>query len=354
MRAKAMQTTRKHQDSEFPRVKRTGNDSRAGFTLIELLVVVAIIALLIGLLMPGLQQARSAARKIQCQNNMKQIALALHNFHDTNGAFPPARLVQNIPRDVSNSDSALLPGLDEPSWLIRILPWLEQSAMYHEWDVYKPYGAHPEKVRKQAVSVFLCPERHSSGTGVAPDDEIVISLPCGCPAGVQVIPGGAVSDYAGNHGDTSPGSSGLSTDFYWGGQGTGILISSRPELRGDELVAGWKDQIRMQDIADGSSNTLLVGETHVPRSELNRAPFNGPAYFGRHTMHFSRIGGPGVPLAHHSEDQRGTLYSFGSEHSGYVNFALADGSVRSVSTHLSTRVLASLAHRADGTATTEF
>lgn len=72
----------------------------------------------------------------------------------------------------------------------------------------------------------------------------------------------------------------------------------------------------------------MVGEPFIPDGEMTKSPYNGPAYFGRHFQNFTRIGGPGVPLAHNSTDQRGTLYSFGSAHTGVVQFALADGSVR--------------------------
>lgn len=319
---------------------------RSGFTLVELLVVIAIIAILVSLIMPAVQQARAAARKSQCQNNLKQISLALHNFHDTNGAFPPARLVLNTSRE--SNETATLVGLDEPSWLVRILPHLEQTAMFEEWDLYKPYGLHDEATRQKSLPVFLCPERHAGTNAVSPDERKLILFPCGCPGGFQVILGGAVADYVANHGDNSPGASGLDSDFYWGGNGTGVIISSTPKMVGDTVKPGWLDQISIRDIDDGTSNTLMVGEPHVPRGELNKSPYNGPAYYGRHVTHFARIGGPGIPVAHSQDDQRGTVYSFGSGHTGYVNFGMADGSVRAISTNISTRLLANLANRNDG------
>ena len=132
---------------------------RSGFTLIELLVVIAIIGVLIAILLPAVQQARAAARRSQCQNNLKQIGLALHQFHDTQGAFPPARIVQDGIRTLSGNGTTT--GVDEPSWLIRILPHLEQSALYSEWDLYKPFGSHSLTVRQTVVQTYLCPERHA-------------------------------------------------------------------------------------------------------------------------------------------------------------------------------------------------
>lgn len=332
--------------------KRLPAARRSGFTLIELLVVIAIIGILVALTLPAVQQARSAARRMQCSNNLKQLALAAHSFHDTYQAFPPARLILDTPR--TQNDTATRIAMDEPSWLVRLLPFLEQSALHNRWDEYTVYGTHPASVRNQALSVFLCPERHSPDSAVSPDKTIRITTPCGCPAGVQFAPGGAIVDYVSNHGDLSPGAVGRSTDFYWGGNGTGVIISSRPKGDEKEIGRDWIDKIRMSDVSDGTSNTILIGEPHVPLDEDLTTPFNGPAYYGRHLTNFARIGGPGIPLAHNRNDQRADVYSFGSSHAGIVQFALTDGSVRSVSTSLSTRVLGHLANRRDRQAVSDF
>ncbi|WP_417376396.1 DUF1559 domain-containing protein [Gimesia maris] len=326
---------------------------RSGFTIIELLVAIAIIGLLIALLLPAVQQARAAARKTQCANNLKQLGLATHSFHDTHGAFPPARLILNVPRTAIDNGGMLV-GLDEPTWLVRLLPFMEQSSLHAQWDEYLTYGLNPKSARQQALSVFLCPERHSVDTAVVDEEIITITAPCGCPAGTQTVPGGAVADYAANHGDLSPGAISQPTDFYWGGNGTGVIISSRP--MGDEsgIERNWLDKVRIADVTDGASNTLLIGENHVLGTWKNKTPFNGPAYLGRHLTNFSRIAGPGVPLGHHQNDSRAGSYSFGSSHSGYVQFTMADGSVRTISTSINTRLLGHLANRHDGETIGEF
>lgn len=326
---------------------RCGIDRRrTGFTLIELLVVIAIIGILIAFLLPGVQQARTSARRTQCKNNLKQIGLALHTFHDAERAFPPARLILDVTR--SSNDNATLRGLDEPSWLVRLLPHLEQGGAAAEWDEYLPYGENPPAARNRPLAVYVCPERRSAQTAVVDDDVVTLFMPCGCPGGTQIVPGGAVADYAGNHGDLSAGAVGASTDFYWGGSGNGVLISSRPRGRVQAIERDWLDKISISDITDGTSNTLLVGELFIPRGEDLRTPYNGPAYFGRHLSNFARLAGPGVPLAHNADDQRANLYSFGSAHPGLVQFAMADGSVRGISTTISTRLLGNLANRRDG------
>jgi prepilin-type N-terminal cleavage/methylation domain-containing protein len=326
--------------------------ARKGFSLIELLVVISIIGILVALLLPAVQQARSAARRTQCRNNLKQIGLALHNFHDVQQAFPPARLIFNIPRPTG---SALpMQGMDEPSWLVWIMPYVEQGSLAAKWDLFAPYAMQPADARSRALPVFLCPDRHTADSAVTEGETVLLTLPCGCPAGVQEIPGGAVADYAANQGDLSPGASGLPTDFYWGGMGTGVIISSRPKESDTGIERDWIDKIRIRDVTDGTSNTLLVGELHVPLGESNKSPYNGPAYFGRHLTHFARIAGPGVPLAHSLDDDRAIAYSFGSAHDGVIHFAMSDGSVRGISTSISSRVAGQLANRSDGESPGEF
>ena len=325
---------------------------RSGFTLLELLVVIAIIGILVALLLPAVQQARAAARRVQCRSNLRQIGLATHGFHDVHGAFPPARLILNTPRFTFNFSRQV--GLDEPSWPVRLLPFVEQTALHEKWDEYVPYGKNPEDARNQAVSVFLCPDRHSIDSAVTPDQTITVNYPCGCPGGQQTVPGGAVVDYVANQGDLSPGAIGKDSDFYWGGHGTGVIISSRPKGNRWFIEPDWLDKIRFADVIDGYSNTLMLGEPHVPHGKLNQTPYNGPGYFGRHLTNFARIAGPGVPLAHDSHDQRAGLFSFGSPHAGVVHFALTDGSVRAISTSISTRLQGHLANRKDGVAVGEF
>ncbi len=326
--------------------------SRRAFTIIELLVVIAIIGVLVALLLPAVQQARGAARRVHCANNLKQLGLAAHSFHDTFGALPPARLVLPLIRTAGST--ADLRGLDEPSWLVRLLPFIEESPLHSRWDEYSTYARQDPSVQSVALSTYLCPERHSADDAVTEATTVTITAPCGCPMGVQNVAGGAISDYAGNHGDLSPGAIGQFSDFYWGGNGTGVIISSRPV--GDEtfIKRDWLDRIRLTDVTDGTSQTLMIGETFVPRGKNKETPYNGAAWYGRHLTNFARIGGPGVPLAHSPDDQRANLYSFGSSHSGIVLFALADGSVRGLSTSISTRVLGNLTHRYDARTVGEF
>ena len=328
------------------------DDHRVGFTLIELLVVIAIIGMLVALLLPAVQASREAARAAQCKNNLKQISLAAELFHDTYGAYPPARY-QLRPGDPFE----LSCGGSETTWLVRIMPFLEQRAKEADWDYSQPYADHPTAAREGTLSVYACPARRSAANAVgegllSATTTTLITLPCGCKVPVttsgSVLVRGAVGDYGGNHGDLSPGSFGLSTDFYFGGNGTGVIISSRARCE-DKTPMDWIDRISHKDVTDGLSNTILAGEMHVPVGRLGRSPEDAFIFNGDYVFNACRVGGPTVPIVSDKRAFTGNgLVSWGSWHPGTCHFALSDGSIRSFSPTLDTEILGRLSNRADG------
>lgn len=324
-------------------------NKRNGFTLVELLVVIAIIGVLMGLLLPAVQFAREASRNSACLNNMRQIALATTNFEAAQKAFPPARFFQKqVPT----------PGLDcgfnEPSWFVRILPYLEQDNLYKKWDLSRPYPDQDPGAMATALPVYLCPTRHSVDNANAPpvDATVVVTLPCGCNGTMQItLVGGATGDYVGNHGDPTPGSTGGPNDYYFGGNGNGLIISSQARCamrEGSLRPTTWVDRVQVSSVRDGLSNTFLLGELQVRPEDLNKMPFNGPLFNGEDLSAFARVGGPGVPLTRTPEQAPGTILGFGSWHPGICNFAFGDGSVRGVDTLIDTQTLGYLCNRADG------
>lgn len=326
---------------------------RPAFSLLELLVVIGIIAVLIGLLLPAVQAIRESAQATRCRNNLRQIALATLHYHDVQSAFPPARnmvpLDPNTPPPQGGFDE-----LDSLTWLVRIMPYVEQTAAYQRFNINDYYGNQTPETRTQAVETYLCPARRGAGDAVCPTTHgEPVTLPCGCTFPGEIIPTGATSDYGGNHGDLSPGSSGLATDFYWGGRGTGVIITSR--FHNFERVCDWSDRISFADVTDGSSATFLVGEMHIPASKLNTPPNNGPAYDGRRFFNSTRVGGPGVPIANGPFDDVFGMspYAFGSWHKGVCHFAFADGHVSAIRNDISTALLERLCHRADGSVVPE-
>ncbi len=135
------------------------SSKRRAFTLVELLVVIAIIGILIALLLPAVQAAREAARRSQCTNNLKQIGLALHNYHDTNRTFPPSGILHGdgVPmRLITTSNPSQVPY--HHTWLVMILPFLEQGPLYDQTDKRLPiYGSSPQPVVSTQVAALLCP-----------------------------------------------------------------------------------------------------------------------------------------------------------------------------------------------------
>ncbi|MCC7420561.1 MAG: DUF1559 domain-containing protein [Planctomycetaceae bacterium] len=211
--------------------------TRQGFTLIELLVVIAIIGILIALLLPAVQQAREAARRTQCKNNLKQLALALHNYHDTEQCFPPARLSKS----------------PQYGQMVALLPYFEQGNLAKKFDVSAPGGfADPvnQPVANAPVGMIRCPSnpvpglikmRKSSKTGTSYGAFITASGTTTDPSDPTIMTGWG-SDYWVNHGINS---SSYALFFSTG-------VSPTPIMKGDSP--------RMRDVTDGTSNTLMVTE----------------------------------------------------------------------------------------------
>jgi len=333
-----------------PSLNPTAN--RKAFTLVELLVVIGIIGILLALLLPGVQAARESARAADCKNRVRQLALAAHMHHDAFKYFPPARYESR-----SDADPADQCGAETPTWLARLMPFIEQSALGEQWDFSKQWHQHDAAVRTVVPDIFLCPSRRAGTRPIGTRSLRTTTtggggrLPCGCPLPPRPFTTdmdieGALSDYAGNHGDLTPGATGAPTDFYFGGNGSGVIISVRPRCK-DGLAIEPLDRIKMASVLDGTSSTFLFGEKFVSMIGLGTFPEDSPAYDGDHLPASCRLAGPGLRLANGPSDLLADSFSFGSWHPAGIHFALVDGSVRMMSPETDTKLLGSLANRSD-------
>ena len=148
-----------HEKKHVSEMRSIKNNSRTthhhAFTLIELLVVIAIIGVLIGLLLPAVQQVRESARMLSCKNNLKQIGLALHNYHDANRSFPPFFTSSggNNTRIADQTEK-------KANWCVLILPYMEQSVIYDQWNFF--LSPQMNSQRSEQITAFLCPSDSSS------------------------------------------------------------------------------------------------------------------------------------------------------------------------------------------------
>jgi prepilin-type N-terminal cleavage/methylation domain-containing protein len=323
---------------------------RPGFTLVELLVVIAIVGVLVALLLPAVQAAREAARRSQCVSNLRQIGVAVLLLHDATEQYPPARIEYRQ----GDLPSRICGGL-EPTWFAYVLPMLEEAAAADRWRLLGPFSDHDEATRHYAPAVFACPSRGLIQT--SKQEVRNVTLPCDCGGPIGDGPTGAAAHYAANHGDLSPGVTATSSDFYWGGRGTGTIVSVRARCGGywPPYPVALHDRVRDRHVSDGLSKTALVGEMHVPPGEEGIVPDNGPMYDGQMLPSSARVGGPGAALAASPDDpaapwlfDRHASYGFGSAHPGGVSFALADGAVQTLDTETDPATLGMLCNRADG------
>lgn len=333
----------------------------SGFTLIELLVVIAIIAILIGLLLPAVQKIREAARRMQCSNNLKQIGLALHNYHDTNGQFPPGGVMGWGSGNVPDWGDW---GSDHGTWMVYSLPYIEQDNLYRQINprptsYYNSVGEWLRVVAR-ANDTRAIPNQYAVKTYRCPSDDFDPKQP--------------VFNYIGSMGpqcaigpcgydpfqtwcnpeNTGVGGGVAGMGYRWSPDHGNTINSD--ELRGIFNRAG--ATVNMAMVKDGLSNTIVVGETLVNTHD-HISNWNGWMHFNGGAAHASTI----VPINYKIDPAAGwcspadrfkgnwnVSWGFRSNHSGGANFLFGDGAVRFIRDTIDHRTYQLLGARADGMA----
>jgi prepilin-type N-terminal cleavage/methylation domain-containing protein/prepilin-type processing-associated H-X9-DG protein len=333
---------------------------RQGFTLIELLVVIAIIAILIGLLLPAVQKVRAAAARMQCSNNLKQIGLAAHNYHDVNGKLPAASLV---PYAKVNQDANLQMELPfGPNWAVLILPYIEQNNLYMQAnpDSY-PASNGWRSIRGAIVKTYLCPADPNNTT------------PYNDPGGHAPTETGWAR---GNYGATAG-----YEDYDHVSGGANYTTSSKGVMKGivSSPVMAANYGARLTDITDGTSNTAMFAElrsgispldprgtwalgfpsasiVNAGRAAYNPTPNNTLGDSGSDGDEIENcskfwFAGIGSRAGMGCINDPGAIMTSGmsrSMHTGGVNVCLGDGSVRFIPNSISELSWGLLLSKADG------
>ncbi|MCG8587105.1 MAG: DUF1559 domain-containing protein [Pirellulales bacterium] len=314
---------------------------RRGFTLVELLVVMAIIGILVSLLLPALGAVREAARKTQCRNHLKQIGLALLAYKESREHFPAGAVVNHVRNngrhDVWDEAQSDDPDMQGTSWIVALLPFLEEQNLYDRWDFSKNVKGNMD-VAATDIAILYCPSRRGS---VRAEDQPMMLL--------GWSQGG--TDYGGCIGGAESFFNSQSHHI----KPMAVLRGGADEV-GDDTAGMFLPNVETltAHIRDGMTNTIMTGEMQRLYGELDA---NGT--WGHRSQDGWAVGGAATLFSGFYVEQldllgiagginNGFFESPGSEHPGGAHFGMADGSVHFFSEHADSQLLEDLSSRAGG------
>lgn len=346
-------------------VIRDGPASRGGFTWKEVLAVVVVVGVLLALLVPGILIARESGRMIQCNSNLKQIGLAIHNYAQANGVFPPGTICATEPIEPGNqydvwSEAAQTgPGFNGTSFLLRIMFYVEGDNLAKAWDYTEGISSRAIKrspsccnfdIANCDVGGFYCPSRRKS---LRPQDKPMMLSPAWTGGGTDY--GGCAGRHAAFSLDTGYNLCDATTRYEPNYFPTPFTADDDTEEKRWGIFGRVNIGTTFDEIRDGSSNTIMTGElqriTDVTPGSKDGWVIGGPATLFTTGAMFRY---EGDKLECVSSPQEGKLLnnmffgSPGSAHSGGAHFGLADGSVRFLTDTIDPRVFALLGSMADG------
>jgi prepilin-type N-terminal cleavage/methylation domain-containing protein/prepilin-type processing-associated H-X9-DG protein len=339
-----------------------------GFTLIELLVVIAIIAVLIGLLLPAVQKIREAANRMSCGNNLKQIGLAVMNFHDVQGRFPTGGgdWKQGISYTTQDGTTPQGTHLQTAGWLYQILPYIEQGNAYNVSDMTAANKENfkspfPETIwcvnvsdslpvgpaRRNPIKTYYCPSRRASRLYYNSTSKSALT---------------SLTDYCA----TVPGrvplrAQELPDQTFWGDNGrfNGVIYPILVGRLQDNNARYRNVPCKIADVTDGTSNTMLSGDKWVPTNEYagsHWADDTGPMAGWDPDIARSTVSNPtfcknptrDIPLPSSDPKWTNCGYVFGGAHPSGINAVFVDGSVHHIKYGVDANVFNMLGHKSDG------
>ncbi len=334
-----------------------------GFTLIELLVVIAIIAILIGLLLPAVQKVREAAARTQCQNNLKQLGLACHNYHDANGKMPPGRksLGTTIGQSISTNPSD--PVILNHHGLLYLLPYIEQGNLYAQVNLKAATGNFMSSATFgypiTPGSALSVPDAIASGNAALMAVQLKVLL-CPSDGGEKTLPIGSVH-YSPDGTGGSIAAAKTSYDFIGEAYNLNRYHYWRTSSTSTRYMFGEDNTTTLQSIADGTSNTMMMGEQTL---ETFNGYTSGWGYAGWVSVGIDPAGAwnltyPAAGLnvwnynnntspLNNKPGRRASWYTAASLHTAGVNFVFADGSVHFIQQSIDVPNLSRLCRMGDG------